>query len=192
MLEDSFGLKEIINQGWIGFVRNWKLFIGLACLFIFSNLLLMFVIKGLPLRLDFLLFWAANTYLGLSITKAALIAAAGKRASKLVLQNTLIDFLRFLIVPAAFYVGVLLGVFNTVFIFSSIIIVALFLPLPFIVTNESLPIIAAIRKTIDITVANFVTLLLFCLLSVIFCIVFFPIAFPVIVISSAAIYYKLA
>jgi uncharacterized membrane protein len=195
MLNDSFEMGDIFRRAWKIFGKNFWAFMGLAAVFVFANLLLIFFdIPYIP-YIDFIVKILVNTYLLLSFSKAALIAARGGKINLAALKNTKNEFFRFIIVTLIYSIGPLIATFSTILVFFTVLIIALFLPLPFIIITKDLPLIESIKQTIDLSTPNFASLALYCLLSLLLCVVSCAalgigvlIGISVIIIGSAVIY----
>jgi hypothetical protein len=197
MLNDSFEIGDIFRRAWKIFTKNVWAFMGLAAVFVFVNLLLIFfdIPDILHIPIDFIIKILVNTYILLSFSKAALIAVRGGKISFAALKNTKNEFLRFIIAMLIYSIGPLIATFSTILVFFTVLIIALFLPLPFIIITKDLPIIESIKQTIDLSMPNFASLALYCLLSLLLCLVSCAalgigvlIGISVIIIGSAVIY----
>ena len=195
MFEDSFEIKEVLLRGWQMFRKDIKPFIALSAMFIFGNILIGFL-KFLPLNINFLLGLIINGYLILCFTKAALAAMDGKRITIDVLKTNILMIAQFAAVSFLFFVGVFLGQhFGTALVFLTFAASALFIPLPFLMIDKKLFIIPAVKESIQMSLKNFISLLLFSLIAftILFCgaalaLVGLAAALPIVVLACAAVY----
>ncbi|MDR1952596.1 MAG: hypothetical protein LBQ37_03680 [Elusimicrobiota bacterium] len=198
MFNDSFMIEPILRQAFIIFKKNFAVFILLAIILFIVNAF-SFFIKFLPLNINIIIQFILNAYVLLSFTRAALLAIRGQKINiNEMLKNDRTSVIRFIFVILIFSIGTLLGAYSTIFVFFTIIIAAIFIPLPFIVVNENLSLSESVKICIQMTTSNFASLLLFVLISFLICIaglIAFVIgeliALPVVIIASALIYEKL-
>ncbi|MDR2772684.1 MAG: hypothetical protein LBB93_04375 [Elusimicrobiota bacterium] len=197
MFEDSFMIESIFRSAWIGFKRNFFIFIVFACA-VFAAFAFFTFIKFLPFKLNVIIQLIVTAYLGLSFTKAALGAALNHKITFDVFKNDTVSTIKFVFVTLIFSIGFWLAAYNTFLIFGTIVIAAIFLPLPFIIVDEDISLVAAIVKSLRSSIPNFVSLILFILISCLICIAGIIalgigelIALPVVIIAAAHAYKKI-